>query len=236
MSHSTLSTGATIGAQGEPKGRSDSSNSWRRRIFCGNPKADGIERLRKSKMKHHNFEQTSVAKNVCIWIQHAQSLFIFFSNWNFGRFHREKHGSHSNFSDLILGVVPGPAPAGPAGVCLGFLKVGMSLGARKYVFFFVRLVVVVVLMVQKFDVLKAVKLGSLSTLSHYFRMKWVVHQAGGCFGISFIDSKVWMWEVSFIFIHALMLLMLMLFGYGMFQCVFFGIESPAIRITTFSTS
>ena len=55
-------------------------------------------------------------------------------------------------------------------------------------------------------------------------MKWVVHQAGGCFGISFIDSKVWMWEVSFIFIHALMLLMLMLFGYGMFQCVFLGLN------------
>ena len=45
--------------------------------------------------------------------------------------------------------------------------------------------------------LKAVKLGSLSTLSHYFQ-----DEMGGytkqvvVFGISFIDSKVWMWEVS----------------------------------------
>ena len=139
-------------------------------FFAGIPRQMELKGFGKSKMKHHNFEQTSVAKNVCIWIQHAQSLFYFFFKLKLRQIPPWKHGSHSNFSDLILGVVPGPAPAGPAGVCLGFLKVGMSLGARKYVFFFfVRLVVVVVLMVQKFDVLKAVKLGSLSTLSHYFQ-------------------------------------------------------------------
>ena len=38
---------------------------------------------------------------------------------------------------------------------------------------------------------------------------------GGCFGISLVDSKGWMWEVSFMFIHALMLLMLMILGYRM---------------------
>lgn len=153
MSHSTLSTGATIGAQGEPKGRSDSSNSWRRRIFAGIPRQMELKGFGKSKMKHHNFEQTSLANNVCIWIQHTQSLFFF--KLKLRQIQPWKHGSHSNFSDLILGVMPGPAPAGPAGVCLGFLKGGMSLGVRKYVFFLVRLVVVVVLMVQKFDAFKS---------------------------------------------------------------------------------
>ena len=69
-------------------------------FFAGIPMQMELKGFGKSKMKHHNFEQTSLAKNVCVWIQHAQSL-LFFSNWNFGRFNRENTAQNTCVSQNV---------------------------------------------------------------------------------------------------------------------------------------